>query len=184
MSIFKRIIRKFFHVEPHMKSYKLNFQGNPIKGLRIGSHNFIENKEHLKVSEYVYIGHFNYIEASNGISIGKGVQITSHVSITTHSSHDAIRLYGSSYYGKSDLKVYQKGSVEIGDFTFVGPNVTIAPGTKIGKGCVISAGSFVQGEFPDFSLIVGSPAIVKSSLNEKDARYLSEYPELEKSYMK
>lgn len=184
MSLFTKIIRKFFHVEPHMRAYPKNFQGAEVIGLRIGSHNFIESKENLKIQDYVYIGHFNYLEASNGITIGKGVQITSHITITTHSSHDAIRLYGSAYYGKSDLAVYQKGSVEIGDFTFIGPNVTIAPGTKIGKGCIVSAGSFVQGDFPDFSMIVGSPAIVKASLVERDANYLKQFPDLEKSYMK
>ena len=53
-------------------------------------------------------------------------------------------------------------SVSIGDDCWIGGNVTIMPGVKIGKGCTIGAGSVVTKSIPDFSVAIGSPAkIVK-----------------------
>ena len=49
---------------------------------------------------------------------------------------------------------------EIGDCTLIGMNATILDGAKIGKNCVVGAGSVVTQNktFPDNSLIIGSPA--------------------------
>lgn len=37
-------------------------------------------------------------------------------------------------------------------------------GVKIGKGCVIGANSVVTHDIPDYSIAVGTPAIVKSKI--------------------
>jgi acetyltransferase-like isoleucine patch superfamily enzyme len=58
------------------------------------------------------------------------------------------------------------------------------PGTRIGKGCIVQAHSYVQGDFPDFSIIGGSPAKVLGSLEQRDAATLKEYPLLHSTYMK
>ncbi len=50
--------------------------------------------------------------------------------------------------------------VEIGDFCWLGVRTTILPGAKIGKGCVIQAGSVVHGEIPPYSIAGGNPAKV------------------------
>ncbi len=62
------------------------------------------------------------------------------------------------------------------------PDWFILPGTKIGKGCIVSAYSLVSGEFPDFSIISGQPAKVIGDTRKMDARYLKESPELQESY--
>lgn len=149
---------------------------------RISNSTFIDNAAGFIVSDDVYIGHHNFIECSNKVTIETGCQITSFVSITSHSSHDSIRLYGAAYKGKSDLIGYQKGEVSIGAYTYVGPHSTIMPGTRIGKGCLISAYSYVQGEFPDFSIIKGNPAVVVGSTKDRDAEYLENNPDLQRHY--
>lgn len=54
------------------------------------------------------------------------------------------------------------GRIEIGDGTWIGTNSTIIHGAIIGSGCVIGAGSVVTaGKYPDNSLVVGNPAVVK-----------------------
>jgi carbonic anhydrase/acetyltransferase-like protein (isoleucine patch superfamily) len=55
----------------------------------------------------------------------------------------------------------------IGDGSLVGIGAVILNGAKIGKQCLVGAGALVtEGkEFPDGSLIVGSPATVKRMLN-------------------
>ena len=56
------------------------------------------------------------------------------------------------------------------------------PGTTIGKGCIVAAYSYVEGTFPDFSVIKGNPATVGGSTREKDLEILKDHPELEKHY--
>ena len=96
----------------------------------------------------------------------------------SHSSHISIRLYGRQYRKEADPIGYVKGSVHIGKYTFVGPHVTIMPGTKIGKGCVVSAYSMLKGEYPDHSVIKGNPAEVIGSTSEMDTPFLEKHAEL------
>lgn len=169
--------------KPRMFAVKRNFQGKEITGVRIGNSTFIDHSNNLLIEDLVYIGHYNFIEASNGIKLGKGCQITSYVNITTHSSHQSIRLYGSSYSKETNHVGYERGSIEIGEFTFVGPFSVIMPTTKIGKGCVVAAHSYVKGEFPDHSIIAGNPAKIVGDTREKDNAFLVEHPELKNTYM-
>lgn len=48
------------------------------------------------------------------------------------------------------------GNVHIGEGTWVGAGTTIIPGVKIGKWCVIGAGSVVTKDIPDNVLAVGN----------------------------
>jgi len=50
--------------------------------------------------------------------------------------------------------------IEIGDDCWLGANVTVLPGVKIGKGCTIGAGAVVSKDIPDYSVAVGVPAKV------------------------
>jgi acetyltransferase-like isoleucine patch superfamily enzyme len=56
------------------------------------------------------------------------------------------------------------------------------PGTKIGKGCLVAAYSFVKGDFPDFSIIGGNPASIVGTTKDLDKDYLEQYPELQEFY--
>jgi len=164
--------------------YGYEQNGELLKDTRVGSATSIVGKEGLKLEDSVFIGQFNFIEATNGITIREGCQITNYVSIITHSSHIAIRLYGDQYRKTTDPIAYNKGSVEVGKYTFVGPHVTIMPDTKIGKGSIIASHSMVKGEFPDFSIIGGAPAKVIGDTREMDAPFLESHPELRTLYNK
>ena len=50
--------------------------------------------------------------------------------------------------------------VTIDDFVWLGSRVTILPGTKIGEGAIIQAGSVVHGEIPPYAIAGGNPAKV------------------------
>lgn len=52
------------------------------------------------------------------------------------------------------------GCCEIGDGTFIGTNATILPRTRVGKWCIVGAGSVVTKDIPDYSVAVGNPARV------------------------
>jgi len=163
---------------PIMIYYRKNFQGKKYANIRISSSTVLGNKEHLILHKNVYIGHFNRLDASNGIEIAEGVQLAGYCSIVTHSSHQAIRLYGDKYQETKDHIGYHKGGVFIGKYTFVGPHSIIMSNTRIGKGCLIKAYSYVKGDFPDFSIISGNPATVVGNTRDKDEKTLKENPEL------
>ncbi|MFN5985000.1 MAG: acyltransferase [Fluviicola sp.] len=166
---------------PKMINNYVGREGKPIKSTSISTATFIDYPQNLILGEKVFIGHFNFIEASNTIEIAEGCQITTYVSITTQSSHNSIRMYGKHYAG-ADMKAYVKGPIKIGAFTFIGPHSTLLPNTTIGKGCIISAYSYVKGNFPDFSIISGNPAVIVGDTRTKDNEFLNQNPELQTYY--
>ncbi len=156
--------------------------GRKLPQVRISNTTYLGNPENLQLGNHVFIGHFSMIDASNGLTIEEGCQITNYVSILTHSSHISIRLYGNAYTGRQNHAGYVKGSVVIGKYSFIGPHTVIMPGTTIGKGCMVSAYSYVNGAFPDFSIIAGNPAVVTGDTRKLDQPYLDLDPVLKKWY--
>ena len=177
----RRVLRGNGSLPKMVGGYK-RADGTFLPRTRMGNTTFIDHPENLCVEDNVYIGHYNFMEASRGLTIREGVQITNFCNITTHSSHIAIRLYGKHYPEFSQHEGYLTGNIEIGQYTFVGPHSTIMPGTRIGKGCIVQAYSFVKGDFPDFSVIGGQPAVVKGSTRDIDMKYLSDNKEINNFY--
>lgn len=167
---------------PFMVGRFRDANGKTLPLTRVSNTTYIGNKENLDIADNVFIGHFNFLDASNGMKIKTGCQITNYVSIITHSSHISVRLYGKQYPHAKDHTGYVKGSVEIGEYSFIGPHSLIMPGTKIGKGCLISAYSYVKGDFPDFSIISGNPAKITGDTRSLDKPFLDSNPDLEKFY--
>jgi acetyltransferase-like isoleucine patch superfamily enzyme len=154
-------------------------QGRWLPYTRISGSACIEHEDRLVLGEHVYIGPFNYIEASGGVTLHEGVQITSHVSIVTHSSHRAMRLLGREYVAwPGERPGWIAGPVEIGAWSFVGPHSLIEANTKLGRGTLVCAGSFVRGEYPPFAVLEGRPARVVGDTRRADEALLARHPEL------
>ena len=164
-----------------VKGYR-DKDGRYLKNTRISTSTYLDHPETLSIGDNVFIGHHNFLEASGGLTIEEGCQITNFVSITTHSSHNSIRLYGTEYIQTLNHVGYVKGTVFIGKYSFIGPHVVIMPGTKIGKGSIVSAFSYVQGDFPDFSVIKGNPAVVVGDTRDIDKKFLQEHDGLQSYY--
>jgi carbonic anhydrase/acetyltransferase-like protein (isoleucine patch superfamily) len=64
----------------------------------------------------------------------------------------------------------------IGDNSLIGMGAILLNGSKIGRGCLVGAGALVpEGkEFPDNSLIVGTPARVVRAMDEKAAAMIAQ----------
>jgi len=150
---------------------------------RISSSAIIIDKNKLDIDDNTWIWHYSIIDASNGIKIGKGCQIGAWVGIFTHGSHFAIRLLGDKYIEipKDDRVGYQRGPVEIGDYTFIGAQSIILPNIHIGKGCIISAMSMVTKSVPDYAIVSGNPAEVIGDTRNIDKKYLNK-SEIQNSY--
>jgi acetyltransferase-like isoleucine patch superfamily enzyme len=150
---------------------------------RVSSTAVLIDKNNISIGENCWIGHHSIIDGSNGVKIGEGVQIAGLSGIYSHSSHIAIRLCGTSYiqFSEENRSGYIRASVEIGDFSFIGVSAIILPGVKIGKGCVIGAGSVVTHDVPDYSVAVGNPAKVIGSTLDMDREFFDD-PRIQSSY--
>ena len=149
---------------------------------RVGSSTVIDGRAQLVCADHVFIGHHNFLDASGGLTLGEGCQITNYVSVLTHSSHVAVRLNGRGYFGKTNPAGMHRAPTHIGAFVFVGPHCVIAPGSRIGKGALIRAYSYVDGEVPAFAVMAGQPAVQVGDTREGDARWLADHPELQAVY--
>jgi acetyltransferase-like isoleucine patch superfamily enzyme len=139
-------------------------------------------RERLEVADHVFIGHFSVLDATYGLRIGEGCQIGFFTGIFTHSSHHAIRLYGRAYVSTPEKVAYGTAPVEIGAYSFIAAHATVLPGTRIGKGSIVSAYSVVKGHFPDFAVLSGNPAQVVGDTRKADAALLARHPELRPHY--
>ena len=161
--------------------------GRLLPHTRISSASVIEHEDKLRLGDNVFIGAFNFIEASGGITIEEGVQITSHSAIVTHSSHRSQRLLGPAYVtfpvpAGGERPGWISGPIHIGAYSFVGPHSLIEANTRIGRGTLVCAGSFVRGEYPDFAILEGRPARVVGDSRRADERALVRFPELQVLY--
>lgn len=114
---------------------------------------------HPIIDEQVWIGAFCLIDAFHAtLKIGRGTDISSGTHILTHST--VKRAISERLYGEVD-----NAPVEIGEFCFIGTNVTILMGAKIGHHSVVAAGSVISQfiNIPPYSLVGGVPAKVMGS---------------------
>ena len=158
--------------------------GRPLPLTRISPSTCIEHEEGLVLEDDVFIGHYNFIEARQGVRIDTGVQITNFVSIVTHSSHRSLRLMGHDYgtLPPEQRPGFIAAAVHIGAFCFIGPHSVIEAGTRLGKGCLVESHSRVRGEFADFAVIAGNPAVVVGDTRDADALLLARHPEWRARY--
>ncbi|GIJ87765.1 hypothetical protein Asppvi_006678 [Aspergillus pseudoviridinutans] len=90
------------------------------------------------------------------VVIGDRVQIGTNVSIIT-AGHDTSIL--------SRRRFVEFGHpIFIEDDCWIGANVIILPGVRIGQGSTIGAGSIVTKDIPPFSVAIGSPCRVKRTI--------------------
>ena len=62
------------------------------------------------------------------------------------------------------------------------PHSLIEANTRLGRGTIVCAGSFVRGDFPDFAVLDGHPARVVGDSRRADEKWLARHPELRAHY--
>ena len=134
--------------------------GNRIKvgkNSHIGRQAWLENfgeKGEIIIEEEVIIGNFACITAINSIKIKKGTLISEYFYVSDH-THG---FNPEDHLSPARQPLDSKGAVEIGENCFIGYRVSILPGVKLGKKCVVGAHSVVTRSFPDYTMIAGVPA--------------------------
>jgi len=128
----------------------------------------------VQVGDRVIISRHCIIQGKSGpIVIGEGCDIGANTLITAASGvylEPAVLIAGNCYIGGSryvterlDVPImhqgwYSRGPVHIGTGTWLGAGVTVLDGVRIGRGCIVGAGSVVTRDLPDHSVALGVPA--------------------------
>ncbi len=94
------------------------------------------------------------IDSAGGVEIGERVLIGYRSCI--FSSNHAVPLGGGRIYAAPRVDA----AVVIENDVWLGANVTVLPGVRIGAGAVIGAGSVVSRSIPAMTVAVGNPARV------------------------
>lgn len=105
------------------------------------------------------------------IELGNEVVVSSGVRILTHDFSPARRdrATGTSRPAPSAAERSKVAGVSIGENSFVGAASILLPGTRIGRDCIIGAGSVVRGTLDDGSIVLGNPAEVVGSVYDEAA---------------
>lgn len=109
--------------------------------------------KHTIIKDHV---HFNgmFINGGGNVVIGNYCHSGMQCMIITQNhdyNTDNLIPYGVNYNYKDTI---------IEDFVWLGRRVTILPGSHIGEGAIIQAGSVVHGEIPPYAIAGGNPAKV------------------------
>jgi len=104
------------------------------------------------VGNNVGISEFAYIGGAGGVKIGSDTIVGQYFS--THPENHI--------FATTDRKIREQGvtrlGIEIGPNCWIGSKVTILDGVRLGRSCVVAAGSVVNSAFPDYAIIGGVPA--------------------------
>ena len=134
---------------------------NRVKNISIGRRVYIQRsctfsmgeKGRINIGAETRIGSDAILASQEKITIENNVLIAARVYIGD-SNHCSVR---------KDIPIMYQGSTKpaeiyIGSGSWLGVNVSILPGVRLGRNCVVAANSLVTKSFPDGVIIAGIPA--------------------------
>lgn len=110
----------------------------------------------VKAGNNTWIGPNVILDGSGGLEIGSNCSISAGVHVYTH---DSVKWAISG--GKDP---YEYAGTVIEDNCYIGPNVIIQKGVRIGKGSIVGANSLVNVDIPPGSKAFGTPVRIIGSI--------------------
>jgi len=138
------IVLKEFHITVNGEFSKLIFYNNisSRSNLKI----IVENGD-LTINNNVFFNNDCSINCLDKITIGENCLFGENVKIYDH----------NHIFKHIEVPIRDQGfscaEIVIGSNTWIGSNVTILKGTKIGKNCIIGANSLITGVIPDNMIV-------------------------------
>jgi acetyltransferase-like isoleucine patch superfamily enzyme len=115
----------------------------------------VRHRARLTIGDGCQVGRFVHITAARSVTIGKGVLIADRVFIS-----DSNHGYADPTRPIFDQPLTDLRDVVVGDHSWLGENVCVLSGVRIGRSCVIGCNAVVTRDIPDESIAVGIPARV------------------------
>ena len=166
-------------VEDRLKAKDLCYEYNDLRPSRVAKREEILRKLFGKTKETFFIEQPFICDYGYNIEVGEKF----------YSNHNLVILdankvrFGDNVYIGPNCGFYTSGHpfeaddrnqgleyakpIEIGNNVWIGGNVSVLPGIKIGDNCIIGAGSIVTKDIPENSLAVGNPCKVIKNIKEK-----------------
>lgn len=115
------------------------------------------NFENIEMGDDVSIGdHATFLSSESKIIIGNKVMFGPNVTIVSGDHNTSV--IGKFMYDIHEKKPGDDIDVIIEDDVWVGSNVVILKGVKVGRGAIIAAGAVVNKEVFPYSIVAGIPA--------------------------
>lgn len=113
----------------------------------------------IELGDYVAIGPgASFIASESSITIGNKVMFGPGVTIRGGNHNTSV--IGKYMYDVREKRPEDDVPVVIEDDVWVGTNVTILKGVRVGRGSIIAAGAVVNKNVPPYSIVAGVPAKV------------------------
>ncbi len=128
----------------------------------------------IEIGENCFISQGTRIWSAQHVVIGNRVVISHDVNILDSDCHSLsakcrAEHFSEVFLGNGELEILPNvnwAPITIEDDVWIGFNVSILKGVRIGRGAVVGAGSFVRSDVEPFSVTVGDPArMIGSSLS-------------------
>lgn len=104
---------------------------------------------------------------ANLIAFHNNITVASNVTFVTH---DVMHTVFRTKSGDKEAYPEHVGCIEVFDNVFIGSNVTIMSGVKIGPNAIVAAGAVVTKDVPPGSIVGGVPAKVIGSFDDIEQR--------------
>ena len=120
----------------------------------------------ITIGNNVYIGQNCHITSEGSeLKVGEGTDIMAGVCITNidHNYQDIKKPILEQGY---TVRI-----TRIGKDCFIGQNAVIQAGVQLGDHVIVGANSVVKGEYPDYCVIVGSPARIVKKYNSGTGKW-------------
>lgn len=111
------------------------------------------------------------------IKFHNNIQVASDVHFVTHdATYSVFNMLPDSRMGVAKYPEHI-GCIEVMDNVFIGSNTTILGGVRIGPNAIVAAGSLINKDVPEGSIVGGVPARVIGRFEDlRNKRMQSEYP--------
>ncbi len=172
-------------VFPNENLKELCFVKNTItrKNIEVGDYTYYDDKNGADRFEEHVSHHYDFI--GDKLIIGKFCSLGSGIEFVMNGANhkmSGFSTYPFNIFGCGWEKVMPdmkelplKGDTIIGNDVWIGQNVTILPGIKIGNGAIIGANSVVASDVPAYVIAVGNPCrVVKKRFDDKTIQKLEE----------